>query len=58
MLLKLVIDDDSVVAHLLKRGLSNERFAGDAAASGAEELTSARRLARCMREAIRRGGRS
>ncbi len=58
MLRILVIDDDPAAAHLLKRGLSYEGFAGDTAASGAEELTIARRLTRCMREASRRGGRS
>ncbi len=58
MLRILVIDEDPAAAHLLKRGLSYEGFAADTAASGAEELTSAPRLTRCMREASRRGGRS
>jgi len=58
MLRILVIDDDPAAARLLKRGLSYEGFAGDIAASGAEELTIARRVTRCMREARRRGGRS
>ena len=58
MLLMLVIDDDPAAAHPLKRGLSYKRFAGERAASGAEELTVARRLMQCRREARRKGGRS
>lgn len=54
----LVIDDDPAVTHLLKRGLFYEGFAVDTAVSGAEELAIARRLARCMLEARRGGGRS